>query len=257
MSIYLSAGICMYVCVLAFVFGTIFASFVTCQADRIVAHEPWWKGRSHCDVCGHVLGASDLVPIVSWLVHRGRCQYCHARLSARYVWIELLSGIVFVVYVLVHGTIDLILFRDLAFLCCLLGLSLVDLAIQEIPDGYLVFSLIVWALAGIGHLSYYFSLLAGFVIAGSLLLLSLIMDHILKKESMGGGDIKLFFVTGCYLGFGSGLFALILSCIAGLIFVVVWKREKIPFGPSIAIGTLAGLLVGPWVVQWYLGLFGM
>lgn len=257
MSIYLSTGLCVYVCVLAFVLGTIFASFVTCQADRIVAHEPWWKGRSHCDVCHHVLGASDLVPIFSYLLHRGRCQYCHAKLSARYVYVELLGGLLFMVFVLVHGRIDVILFRDLAFLCCLLGLSLVDLAIQEIPDGYLVFSLLVWAAAGMGHLSYYRSALAGLAIGGALLVLTLIMDRILKKESMGGGDIKLFFVVGCYLGIGSGLFALILSCIAGLIFVVVWKREKIPFGPSIAIGTAVGLLAGPSVVQWYLGLFGM
>lgn len=245
------------ICVAAFILGTIFASFVTCQADRIVHHEPWWHGRSHCDRCGHVLGARDLIPVVSWLVHGGRCCYCHARLPVRYICTELLGGSVFVLYVAVHGRIDLILFRDLAFLCCLLGLSLVDLAIQEIPDGYLIAALAIWAACGIGQLSYYRHAAAGFIIAGSLLLLSLFMDHLLGRESMGGGDIKLFFVAGCYLGLGRGLFALIAACLTGLFSAAAGKREKIPFGPSISIGILAALLWGTQVVQWYLHLFMM
>ena len=97
-------------------------------------------------------------------------------------------------------------------------------------------------------------LLGGICIAGGLLVLSLLMDRILKKESMGGGDIKLVFVTGLYLGAVNGLFSLVLACVIGLMFVVVLKKDKIPFGPSISIAAYLGLTIVPYIVIWYVGL---
>jgi len=92
------------------------------------------------------------------------------------------------------------------------------------------------------------------IIGGGMLLLSLIMDKALGKESMGGGDIKLFFVTGFYLTPLLGLFNLVLCCLIGLIFVVAFKKQKIPFGPSICMGTFISLLFGAQFINWYMSL---
>ena len=91
-------------------------------------------------------------------------------------------------------------------------------------------------------------------------LLSLLMDRILKRDSLGGGDIKLYFVVGLYLGLASTLFSLLLACVLGLIFAFLRKRfgksenEQIPFGPSIAAAAAVMLLFGDPMVRWYLGL---
>ena len=77
---------------------------------------------------------------------------------------------------------------------------------------------------------------------------------ILGKESMGGGDIKMLFMTTLYLGIWNGLFALILSCVIGLLFIAFCKQKKIPFGPSIAIATYLGLTIGPFFTRWYLSM---
>ena len=88
-----------------------------------------------------------------------------------------------------------------------------------------------------------------------MLLFSLLFDKITGKESLGGGDIKLLFVVGLYLGLAVGFFNLILSCITGLLMVALLKKQRIPFGPAIAAATYISLLAGPAVVGWYTGLF--
>ena len=88
-----------------------------------------------------------------------------------------------------------------------------------------------------------------------MLLLSLLFDKILKKESLGGGDIKLFFMVGLYLGIGGSLLNLIIACLFGIILALGLKQNRIPFGPAIAAAALVTTLVGQEVVQWYIGLF--
>ena len=94
--LYLSPFITIYCGVLAAVLGACLGSFLNCLAWRTVHGESVWRGRSHCDVCGHVLGARDLVPVVSFLASHGKCRYCGAKLSARHVWAEVVSALVFV-----------------------------------------------------------------------------------------------------------------------------------------------------------------
>ena len=98
-------------------------------------------------------------------------------------------------------------------------------------------------------------LIGGLAIGGGMLILSLIFDRIIKKDSLGGGDIKLYFMTGLFLGWKAGFFNLILSCLVGLIFVLLLKKSKIPFGPSISIATLISIIWGDMVVSWYFSLF--
>lgn len=253
MSVYEDWVIAVYCIVVAFILGSVFGSFLNCVSDRIIAGEKWWTGRSKCDVCGHTLGVLDLFPVLSYVLLKGKCRYCGTKLPVSYVLSEACLGVLFSVMVAVHGTLDIELIRDLGLCACLYGLSLSDLKSYEIPDGYIVFGIVWWLIFGF-DLS---GLVAGVVIAGSVLVLSLIMDRVLKKESMGGGDIKLFFVVGLYLGFYGSLFNLILACVIGLVMVFVFHRNKIPFGPAISMATYLSLLFGAGFVSWYLGLLGL
>ena len=98
---------------------------------------------------------------------------------------------------------------------------------------------------------------------GGLLLLSLLMDRILKRDSLGGCDIKLYFVVGLYLGIAATLFSLLLACVLGLLFAFLRNRfgkaigEPIPFGPSIAAAAAVMLLFGDPLVRWYQNLISV
>ena len=87
-----------------------------------------------------------------------------------------------------------------------------------------------------------------------MLAISLLFDFVMKKESLGGGDIKLFFMTGLYLGLGIGISNLLLSCLAGLLMSAVLKKRKIPFGPAISLATFVSIMFGPTVIRWYVSL---
>ena len=267
----------LYCTVMIFICGTVLGSFLNCAAWRIAHQESVLHGRSHCPVCGHPLGALDLVPIFSWLFLKGKCRYCQAPVSVRYPLTELFMGSMFVL-ALFRFDLSPLLFRNLFLLCCLFTLSLVDLEIYEIPDGALLAAALVWLLYGLifekPAEELFPGLLAGFLIAGAVLLLSLVMDKVLHRESMGGGDIKLIFVCCLYLGLAAGLFMLILSCIFGLIAAAAGKRKgnspadnqqnegdavpygAFPFGPSISLAAWFMLTLGAPFVTWYLSLLG-
>ena len=277
----LTNGLRIYFGILAFVLGTVFGSFLNCMAWRIAHHESVLKGRSHCAVCGHALGAADLVPVFSYLFLKGRCRYCHEKISPRYVAAEVVCGCGFVLSFIRFG-LTLRTLQVIVLFCILLALSLVDFEIYEIPDRFIIAG-IIWFFAtswmggrrlnlmgmttgllqegerlslsawGTNLLS---GVIGGFAIGGGMLLLSLLFDHVLGRESMGGGDIKLFFMTSLYLGLLQGLFSLILSCIVGLVIAAVMRQKKVPFGPAISLAAFLSLLYGEAFVNWYLSLIG-
>ena len=286
-----SIGFTIYILTLAFVFGTVLGSFIDCMAWRIVKHESVLKGRSHCDVCGEQLTAGDLIPIVSYLKSGGKCSHCGAKISPESTWVELLLGVTSVVLVLKFD-LSFTALRFMGLAVILMGLSLVDLKTYIIPDRFHVLGIIWWLMTlplialtkGQGVTSYFArevlgsggvlsqtgtgslssielmlqdlknGLISAFGIALFMLVLSIIFDKVSGKESLGGGDIKLLFMTGLYMRPGVAVFNLILSCIVGLVFVFILKKEKIPFGPSISLAAMISILLGSEFVDWYIGL---
>ena len=226
MSIWYDNVILVFCCCVAACVGAVFGSFLNCAAWRIAHGESFLKGHSHCVSCGHELGALDLVPVFSWLFMRGRCRYCKSKISVRYPLTELLFAAV-TVACLIRFDLTLLCLRNWIFLCCLFCLSLVDLENFTIPDGCLVTALLAWTAAlpfvgmSLGEAGLH--VLAGFAFGGGILGLSLILDRILGKDSLGGGDIKLFGVVGLYLGFVGTLFTVLLSAVLGLAFAAVLK----------------------------------
>ncbi len=275
----LTTGLKIYTGIIFFILGTVFGSFLNCMAWRIAHHESVLKGRSHCAVCNHPLNAIDLVPVFSYLFLRGRCRYCREKISPRYMLSELVCGLGFLAVFLRFG-LSLRTIQIVVLFCILFALSLVDFEIYEIPDRFILAGIIWWFASawmmerrvnlmgmtisvleigeklspgewGFNLLS---GLIGGFAIGGGMLILSLLFDHLLGKESMGGGDIKLFFMTSLYLGLLQGLFCLILSCIVGLLIAAVMRQKKVPFGPAISIACFISLLTGERFVNWYLSL---
>lgn len=263
--LYLSPGLAVYFCMLAFGFGACMGSFLNCMAWRIVHGESVLRGRSHCDVCGHVLTAGDLVPIVSFLAHRGRCRWCGAKLSARHVWAEGLTGAAFVL-ILLRFDLSLQALGALTLACVLLAGALADLEGYIIPDRFIV--------AGVAaRIPFFFfenwrrtlpdALLGGFAVGGGLLAFVLLYEKLRKVEAMGGGDLKLLFVTGLWLGWAKNLLCLLLACILGIAFGLATQKRRaaqenakvFPWGPSICAAGIVTMLAGDAVIAAYVSMF--
>lgn len=259
---YLDTFTSIYLLVLCALLGLAMGSALNCLALRIAKEEKWSGGRSHCPSCSHTLKAADLVPLFSYLFLKGRCRYCGAKISPRYPAAEAALALVFVSLLL---RFDLSLETPfLMLLCaCLFCLSLVDLDIQIIPDRFLVIaalSRLVYLLLihGFAFGPIWYSLWHGLLIGGSVLVLSLIMDKVLHKESMGGGDIKLLFVLGLYFDLPCCFFLIITACVLGILLALVLSAKKgvaFPFGPALSLAAWLTLLFGGPITQWYMGLF--
>lgn len=257
--LHISFGITAYILCITFFLGCCLGSFSDCLAMRLLSGESAFAGRSHCDNCGHVLGALDLVPLFSWLFLKGKCRYCGAKVPAECFFTELFAGIgcCLIVY---RYDISVMSLRCILLGLILLTLTLTDLHDWIIPDrlqiaGCLVFLGTALFLPDPLH-NVLRGVLLGIALGGGMLLLSLLFDKLTGKESLGGGDIKLFFMTGLYLGSAwEILFYLILSCLLGLGFAVLRKSQRLPFGPSIAAACFVMVLYGDTITRWYTGLF--
>lgn len=250
-----------YIYGLIFIMGLVMGSFCNAWAWRLANNEQISKGRSHCPRCNHVLGVLDLVPLFSYIALGGKCRYCKAKISPRYPLAEMILGIGFVSSLYNFGLMNM----DLAILwmivlSLLLTLSLVDMEIFEIPNRLIVGLVIVFMVYGIYKMDWIMikdGILASIVLAIALFSVILIADKIMKRESMGGGDIKLLIVLGLYFGLSKSLLLIIVSCIIGIIFAMVAKKKDkvFAFGPSIALGAFGVMIFGDEIIKWYLSLF--
>lgn len=256
--LYSSFGITVYCFILAFVFGLVFGSFGNAWAWRIVHGEKITHGRSHCANCGHTLAAKDLVPLFSYLALKGRCRYCKKPIARRYPLAELICALIFV-SMLARFDLSWTCLRFLILGFLLFVASLVDIDSMILPDGLLITAAVSSLIRLLEDVSSWKDMLiGGLAVSVPLLLIVLLMDKVLKKESMGGGDIKLIAVLGLHFGALQTLFLLILACVTGLIIAAIRKKGKsdpFPFGPAIAIAAWITALCGSSVISAYLSLF--
>ncbi len=262
----LSPALAAYFLLLAALLGAAAASFAGCAAARMAAGESFVRGRSRCAACGHTLGAPDLVPVFSWLFLKGKCRYCGAPIPVSCPVTELLGAAAFAALAWRYG-LTLQTLECLILTALLLAASLTDWETGLLPDRLLLAMALNFVLfAGLGG-RFETALVRGFwggmALAGPLLLLVLLMDRVLKRESMGGGDIKLFFVVGLYFSWREALFILIVSCALGIVLGLLSRKttgdpenpKAFPFGPAIAAGAVVSLLFAEPVMDWYLSLF--
>lgn len=250
-----------YLCFWLAVFGSVLGSFLDCAASRWAAGERMFAGRSHCAACGHTLGAGDLVPVFSFLLRRGKCRYCGARIPSDCLWAELGGAAALACAGRRFGW-SLALGQWLIFAAVLLALSLADAHRRVLPGRLLAVLAVnraVWLLLLREDLkAAALAALAACAVPAGLLALVLLAEKIAGREVMGGGDIKLLFALALYLTWAQLLLALLAGCLAGLAWAALAGSRRgtaVAFGPFLAAGALYAVCWGEPLIQWYFGLF--
>jgi leader peptidase (prepilin peptidase)/N-methyltransferase len=234
--------------------GAVIGSFLNVVAHRVPLGESLVSPGSHCPGCGAPVRPYDNVPVVSWLVLRGRCRNCGMRISARYPLVELATAIAFAAVVAVRGfDDDLIL--ELPFVAALIALAAIDFDHRLLPNK------IVYPLAAYGVIATLLvdqDDLVENLIAGAGAFAFLLAAVIAYPRGMGMGDVKLAGAMGLYLGL-SVIPALLVAFLSGsLVGVVILAREgaagrkkAVPFGVFLALGGIVGVLAGPELIDLY------
>ena len=229
-------------------FGLVLGSFVTALSYRLPRGESVARGRSKCPACGHVLGAADLIPVISWVAHGGACRHCRAPVSWRYPAIEIVSATLFVAAgVLVHDFVHLALL--LAMTSVMMTLAIIDLEHRRLPNSVvlvLATLALAWRVAGSG------GMLEGAGLAAASAVLGIGLDAIYRartgRTGLGGGDTKVLAVVGLALGLGPFLMTLTLAGLFGVlggIFARAHRGEsEFAFAPGILAAFWLGLAGG-------------
>jgi leader peptidase (prepilin peptidase)/N-methyltransferase len=218
--------------------------------------------RSTCPSCGHMISAWENIPVISWLLLRGRCAHCKTPISPRYPIVEALTGIISG-YIAWHFGFGPTAMTALLFAWALLALTFIDFDTQLLPDS--ITQPLIW-LGLLLNLNGFFtglnSALIG-AVAGYLTLWSVywLFKLVTKKEGMGYGDFKLLAAIGAWLGWQMLPLVILLSSLVGavaglslILFAGHGRQIPIPFGPYLAGGGLIALLWGKQITQAYLGL---
>jgi len=234
--------------------GLMIGSFLNVVAYRVPRGESLVKPGSHCTTCGEPVRPWDNVPVVSWLLLRGRCRGCGESISARYPLIELITAVVFAVIALVNG-LDADLVLELPFAAMLIAVSGIDLEHRIIPNKILL-PLAVYCVGATAVVSPDF--LPEALIAGASAFTFLFIAALVHPKGMGMGDVKLAGVMGLYLGLSVAP-ALLIGFLSGSVVGVAilarhgsaGRKRGVPFAPFLALGGLVALLVGPELVDLY------
>ena len=233
-----------------FILGTFFGSFFTVVGYRLPKGESFIKSRSHCDDCGHELSFLDMIPIVSYIFLKGKCRYCGCKISNLSTWMEFFTGILFSLSFFCFG-FSTNLFYALGIVSLLTILSVSDMSYYIIPDEVLIFFsgyfIIINAIAN-GVMGSIISILYGLSLFLFMYLVMIMGNFLFKKESLGGGDIKLMFVVGLVLHPFLGLFVIFLASVIALpiSLFILWRQNKnlVPFGPFLLIGFMLVFFTG-------------
>jgi leader peptidase (prepilin peptidase) / N-methyltransferase len=260
-----------------FIIGLFIGSFLDVLADRLPRNESVAKGRSHCEKCKKELVWYDLIPLFSFIFLKGKCRYCHARLSAYYPIVELTTGIMFVITFLfavnnfqfsifnfqsIYNFQFLIsLIYYLFIVSCLIVVFFTDLKYGIIPDKIIFPAMFITLIFNLQFaISNQFSIFNFLMSAIGACLFFLFLFLITKGRGMGFGDVKFAFLMGLILGFPNIVISLYIAFLTGAIIgtiLIVWRKKRmfgtaIPFGPFLVLGTLSAIFLGDFLFQNFL-----
>lgn len=250
-----------------FVFGLVLGSFLNVVIYRLPRKESLILPASHCPNCQHPLAYKDNIPVFSFILLKGKCRYCKKPISWRYPLVELLTALLLTA-VFWRWQFSFTFFTAAILLLLLIAVSFIDIDHKIIPNKIIVPALTVFSLlipvqyfSGAKLLNlltnnWYDPLIGFFLGGGFLFLLAL-----LWSGGMGGGDIKLMAFIGLFLG-GYTVVALFISFLLGalggvlaMVFFGKNRKDKIPFGPYLALGAIFTLFFGQPLINWYFSLF--
>ncbi len=249
--------------ILFFFIGITFGSFLNVLIDRLSTGRSVVGGRSYCEHCRKTLKPVDLIPLLSYLLLRGRCRFCKTKIPFRIFLVELLSGLAFL-FILLQVTASVLLPIPAIFLAiillCFIGIFFADIIYGIIPDLMVVVCAIASLLFIIfGNLPLVNHLLSAFFSFAFFFLLFALT----RGRGMGFGDVKLSFILGLLLGFPNIIVALYLAFLTGAfvsIILVVCRKIRffggtIPFGPFLVGSTIIALFFGNQLLQMFLSRF--
>ena len=254
---------------IALCFGLIIGSFLNVCIFRLPRDLSVVAPRSFCIECEKTIAWYDLVPVVSYLLLRGKCRYCGASISGRYPLVELLTGFVFAFAVWKFG-LSLQALKLCVFGALLIALIFMDLADRILADEFtiggtvigLIFAWFVLLPPGLASLfstsrslplnSLFEALLGAFVPTVCLFVLGFQYQKVRKREGLGLGDVKMVAMIGSFQGLIQGILSLmigsVLGSVIGLVFMLAGKKDfktyELPFGTFLGVGALAVALLG-------------
>ncbi len=243
-----------------FILGAVLGSFLNVCIVRLPLGESIVLPASHCRHCGGPVRVKDNIPLLSFLLLRGRCRDCGEAISRRYPIVELVTACLFAVS-FATAPLSLVMGLRLLFLCALLVVTVIDLDHQIIPDRITLPGIVVGLMASACGLGIpIVDSAIGMLLGGGMLYLIAVGYHALTGvEGMGGGDIKLLAMIGAFLGWQAVLLTLLLASSSGALYGAVLvasrsanSRVPIPFGPFLAMGATCALFFGDALVDWYL-----
>jgi leader peptidase (prepilin peptidase)/N-methyltransferase len=274
-----------------FVVGAVMGSFLNVCIGRWPEGLSVVKPRSRCPKCGHQIKASENIPIVSWLILRGKCSSCRERVSIQYPIVELLVGLIWL-DAYGHLGMTFTAFRVAVFATVLLGIAITDAKHFLIPDGFTVFGLFFVLLTSFVALYLgesepfagpWDAILGMCVGAGAISIVGWLGEVWLKRPAMGFGDVTLMAVVGAAVGPARSLLTIFIAAvIAPIVLLAIvyplsargladdmgqtelaletgggWRKRELPFGVFLAPAALVALVHGDAIIAWYLRVSGL
>ena len=242
--------------IVAGLFGLVIGSFLNVCIVRLPAEQSVVSPRSRCPKCGKPVEWIDNIPVVSWLLLRGKCRGCGEPISIMYPIVELTVGLLWAGVALRYG-FNLQGLTAALFGTLLLGIALTDAREYIIPNeftwGGLIIGLVLSAAGGLHALL--LALLGAAVGFAILWLVGVVGKLVFKEEAMGGGDIKMMAMVGAFLGWQGVLLTIFLGALAGtaifLPLALLGKKKLVPFGVFLAVGAAVTFVIGPAILVWY------
>jgi leader peptidase (prepilin peptidase) / N-methyltransferase len=247
--------------IFAFLFGSLVGSFLNVCIHRLPREESIVFPSSHCPACQAPIRPWDNIPILSFLLLRGRCRACGHPIAWRYPLVEGLTALLFAATVSRFGVTPLAA-TLLVFVAALMVITFIDLDHQIIPNiitlpGIPLGLLASLVVGGPSLLDRIIGTLAG---AGFLYLVLLYGGAVYGQDAMGEGDLNLIAMVGAFLGWRGVVITILIGCLSGSAIGLALiglgrlrRREHIPFGPFLALGAIAALFFGDRLVGWYFG----
>lgn len=242
-------------CVMIFIIGLMFGSFYNVVGYRLPNKMSIVFPQSHCPNCNHKLNFYELIPVLSYIFLGGKCKKCKCKISFFYPFFELLTGVLFLLCYLNFG-INIEFFIAVTFVSVLIIISISDIKYYIIPDEVLIVgTIIILILFGINTYLNDLGVVKGLIMPilngiGSFAILYLFKclgDLMFKKESLGGGDIKLLFFIGLTLGFDMSIVTIFMASFIALplsvISLIKNNNNVLPFGPYLSIAAVIVLLL--------------
>jgi prepilin signal peptidase PulO-like enzyme (type II secretory pathway) len=215
-------------------------------------------GRSYCDNCRVSLKLIDVLPILGYLINRGKCFNCKETIPVKHPIIELIGGLLYLLVFIIIKEFSFELVIGYIMLFVLISETLSDFYEKIVIDTIWIIGLFFLVLLRIVQENILRYLISSTALFSIMFLLALLGKRIFKKEALGGGDIKLYLFIGFVINFYLGLLSLFFASILGLIYAISYKQKpgkEMPFVPMISLGVLICFLFGNDLINWYVNLF--